>query len=302
MRQIIQFTVSIGLLTLILFGCESVTQSDISENSDVESSTLAVEGLSNHFVMLNPFTQTELDNNWEADRQFPTDGVTSVSGFGRDNVAQLGINSSLTAPGTFQRTEGIKTVGVGNFGDALQIDLYIDPDWETKAVRAGLWVVDDDGSGERNTFGIIEFVNNESCEETECSNQSNITNHEGFRIWDNAAGWKENLETDFEYGEWVTLGIELDTSEEQYVYYINGEEVGTAVSGSTFIREVFLNSYNYGQDNFPNLSSESYAANWHVGILNPETKNDCKKGGWQEYGFKNQGQCIRFVNTGKDSR
>ncbi len=34
----------------------------------------------------------------------------------------------------------------------------------------------------------------------------------------------------------------------------------------------------------------------------PESKNDCKKGGWQDYDFKNQGQCIRFVNTGKDSR
>lgn len=35
---------------------------------------------------------------------------------------------------------------------------------------------------------------------------------------------------------------------------------------------------------------------------NPETSDDCKKGGWEKYGFKNQGQCIRYVNTGKDSR
>tara|TARA_Y100000588_G_scaffold373068_1_gene446423 strand:+ start:974 stop:1855 length:882 start_codon:yes stop_codon:yes gene_type:complete len=34
----------------------------------------------------------------------------------------------------------------------------------------------------------------------------------------------------------------------------------------------------------------------------PETKADCKKGGWQDYGFRNQGQCVRFVQTGKDSR
>lgn len=36
--------------------------------------------------------------------------------------------------------------------------------------------------------------------------------------------------------------------------------------------------------------------------LDPETKADCKNGGWAAYGFRNQGQCIRFVNTGKDSR
>jgi hypothetical protein len=28
----------------------------------------------------------------------------------------------------------------------------------------------------------------------------------------------------------------------------------------------------------------------------PDTKADCKKGGYKEFGFKNQGQCIAFVN------
>jgi hypothetical protein len=32
------------------------------------------------------------------------------------------------------------------------------------------------------------------------------------------------------------------------------------------------------------------------------SKNDCKNGGYQTYGFKNQGQCIRFVEIGRDSR
>lgn len=36
--------------------------------------------------------------------------------------------------------------------------------------------------------------------------------------------------------------------------------------------------------------------------LSPDNKNQCKNEGWTEYGFKNQGQCIRYVNTGKDSR
>lgn len=31
-------------------------------------------------------------------------------------------------------------------------------------------------------------------------------------------------------------------------------------------------------------------------------KSDCKDGGFATYGFKNQGQCIKFVETGKDSR
>jgi hypothetical protein len=34
----------------------------------------------------------------------------------------------------------------------------------------------------------------------------------------------------------------------------------------------------------------------------PQSKDECKKGGWADFGFSNQGQCIRYVNTGQDSR
>jgi hypothetical protein len=34
----------------------------------------------------------------------------------------------------------------------------------------------------------------------------------------------------------------------------------------------------------------------------PEVISDCKNGGWEDFGFRNQGQCIRYVNTGQDSR
>lgn len=34
----------------------------------------------------------------------------------------------------------------------------------------------------------------------------------------------------------------------------------------------------------------------------PEVEVECKAGGWEAYGFKNQGQCMRFLVTGQDSR
>ena len=37
-------------------------------------------------------------------------------------------------------------------------------------------------------------------------------------------------------------------------------------------------------------------------IIDPETKADCKDGGWVDYGFRNQGLCIAFVLTGRDTR
>lgn len=210
------------------------------------------------------FTQPEIDNNWEADRYFPTGGVTSVTEFGRENVAQIGIDNTKTQTGGFYRTEGIKTVGVNNFGDAVEVDLYLDPAWEDTAVRAGLWVVGDNGSGARDQwFGILDFINSSECI-TCTSHPQNAPDMDftGFRIWDSSEGWTEYLDTKFTYGEWVTLGIQLDVAKQQYVYTVNGVEVGTATAGENFIREVFLNSYNYGYDEFTNLNSDSYAAHW----------------------------------------
>jgi len=31
-------------------------------------------------------------------------------------------------------------------------------------------------------------------------------------------------------------------------------------------------------------------------VATPTNKDQCKKGGWRQFGFKNQGQCIAFVN------
>jgi len=39
-----------------------------------------------------------------------------------------------------------------------------------------------------------------------------------------------------------------------------------------------------------------------VGLPTPATRDDGVDGGWARFGFSNQGQCIRFVNTGRDSR
>ena len=227
--------------------------------------------------VLDSFTQAELNTNWEADRYFPTNGVTSVNAFGRNDVARLGINSASTQPGTFERTEGIKTVRDRNFGTQVNVDLYLDADWDNKAVRAGLWTVGDDGNpattgidSRDGFFGIIEFVNNE----TKVSGISNTTVHEGWRIWNsNTSAWT-NISAPYTYGEWVTLSIELDTATNMYHYSIDGVEVGIASAGDNYIREIFLNSYNYGQDVFTNLSTQSYNANWHVGEVADTTNPD----------------------------
>lgn len=212
---------------------------------------------------LPQFTQTQIDSNWEADRQAPTDGATSVTAFGRDNVLRIGIDSSQTHTDTFRRTEGIKTSGVGDFGTSVQADVYVDPDWAGKAVRAGLWVVVDNGSGDRGYYGILDFISLEPS----TSGASAQANHVGWRVWRSTDGgvWTDTS-APFTYGQWFNLRIDLDVDAQLYRYFVNGSEIGTAPANGTFIREVFINSYNYGQDTFPNLSNASYSAHWHAGF------------------------------------
>jgi hypothetical protein len=107
-------------------GVEEMTPS-FSETVETTSSS----------TMFEPFTQIELDTNWEADRRFPTGGVSSVSEFGRDDVARIGIDTDQASTSEFHRTEGIKTLGDNDFGLAVQVDLYIDPAWQGNATRGG---------------------------------------------------------------------------------------------------------------------------------------------------------------------
>jgi hypothetical protein len=34
----------------------------------------------------------------------------------------------------------------------------------------------------------------------------------------------------------------------------------------------------------------------------PTSKDQCRNGGWQAFKFRNQGQCVRYVETGMDDR
>lgn len=218
---------------------------------------------------LPQFTQDELDTGWEADRQEPTGGYESITAFGRENVVRIGIDSAKTHSNPHYRTEGITTEGIGDFGDGIKADLYIDPAWQGKAMRTGLWAVGSDGEdGIDNYFAVLEFANLEDCQESECDPiGGRIQDHQGWRFWDPIAGAFTTHHLDFEWGEWYTLTIVLDANNQTYHYYVDDTEIGTAPAGQHYIAKVYLNSYNYGLDNFPTLSNEGYDVHWHAGLL-----------------------------------
>ena len=159
--------------------------------------------------------------------------------------------------------------------------MYVDQDWQNKSVRSGLWGVAADDSQEITAYPILEFSTKRS------------DNSTGWRYWTNN-GWV-NISTAYTFGQWASLYINI--TNDGIHLKINGVEVGVVpLDGTTHFSAVILNAYNYGS------GTQSYSTYWHAGIPNPTNGSDCKKDGWKIYGFKNQGQCVRFVETGKDSR
>jgi hypothetical protein len=78
----------------------------------------------------------------------------------------------------------------------------------------------------------------------------------------------------------------------------------TDESGTNVLKFVLVNGCGASCVGFGGPLGLDYLATvtYEVVATDPTSKDQCKKGGWAHFGFRNQGQCIRFVNTGKDSR
>jgi hypothetical protein len=235
-------------------------------------------------AMLAPFTQDELDDNWVADRQYPSGGVNSVTFDGRDDVAKISIIGEEQDSDPFRQFEGIKKVD--DFGLAVQVDLFVDSDWQSQSpVNVGFWASDDPISA----YPLIVYRNSASVDAGFYT--WDVVYDEGAGVW---VGVYVPADTEVKYDDWNTLSMALDPDEGVVNYAINGDDVGSIDASGERIGQVFLNHYNAGDRN--------YEAYWHAGVAEPTSKDDCKNGRWEEFGFRNQGQCIQFVNTGRDSR
>lgn len=100
-------------------------------------------------------------------------------------------------------------------------------------------------------------------------------------------------------GDFIDWGAYSTEHEYSYLYEGNDSPISFLVFDGDSNTEV-ANAGWYG-DNSGSLSVDIYSCTPDA-PADPTEKNQCKKGGWEEFGFKNQGQCIRFVNTGQDSR
>ena len=62
-----------------------------------------------------------------------------------------------------------------------------------------------------------------------------------------------------------------------------------------------MNADGNGPANLTSNPSSDHFPDWGL-VAGAISKEQCKNGGWEDLGFRNQGQCLRYVETGKDSR
>lgn len=76
----------------------------------------------------------------------------------------------------------------------------------------------------------------------------------------------------------------------------------TCVNNVTQRKTVAATDYVEVRLAFSAATEEQFAWTRFDLVHDPESKADCKDGGWADYGFRNQGLCVSFVLTGRDSR
>ena len=251
---------AIMVVSVVAMGVGGITGTAVAQEETNETVTT---------VGHTAFNQPSV-SEWTTDRASPSNGYESLDEFeNKSDVLRIGIDDTVTKQqknGVFYRTEGIKTQS--DFGQKISADLYIDSDWQTTPVRAGIWPEGYNADGELSAYPLIEFttapdrVKNQSDPE-----KYTVGGNATFRIYDFVEGeWIELEDVDVEYGDWVSLTVELNEAAGQWEYYIDGEQVATFDDEeSTHINGAILNSYNYGFEevaNDSNLSISAYDVHW----------------------------------------
>lgn len=118
-------------------------------------------------------------------------------------------------------------------------------------------------------------------------------------------------------GEWSFVAMTFGSS--TLSIYVNGELVGQVATAFSEIEPDEYATDDLFIGDFRGIGSTVYLFNGGIDEVriydralsqdeivslyaDPQDKDECKNGGWDAYGFRNQGQCVRFFETGKDSR
>ncbi|MCG2591099.1 hypothetical protein [Rhodohalobacter sulfatireducens] len=281
MKRPIEIILTLTLVALLSISCDTVTDSDLTNSSEIQSSDLAAEALGKKAGPNAVFNLTfsdaadAADNTagsagWVDDRYNPGLGYPPVS-FTQttfDGDERLQINISETGPTSgFYGYQGRKYQDAGgSYWNAeantrFSYSFYIDPSWEGDGVeqQTGVWPVLGNEGGFISAYPILEYQDSDANENGEA----------GFRVYvyisdDDGnfveAKWIElglpkKLKIDAEEGGWVTVEAQLHKTGNGAAmkWRVNNKLVvdergyNTFASSTQFLEFIF-NSPNFGVD------------------------------------------------------
>jgi hypothetical protein len=102
-------------------------------------------------------------------------------------------------------------------------------------------------------------------------------------------------------GAGLVYSTYLGGSNGEFADFIAVDTSGSAYAGGWTESDNFPTTPGAFQPTFGG-ARDVFLAKIAAATANPTTKEQCKNEGWMVFGFKDQGQCVRFVETGKDSR
>lgn len=237
--------------------------------------------------------ETDTDG-WFTPTRVPsgTDGITSSEG----------VFHAVTEGGDYTRWGGYESVFPAN-GFVTELDVYLDmaeADGSDKRVEITSAVSRQDGSHLR------DFVFN-------MGTNPGVAGQWAVSASNNTGGWPLNpgrnpiditesgwytLRTTFAANASNTLEVTLEVIDESdallgtWVLSDPSDDIATVVGGNRYTWFATMQ-----------VDSMAFDNTMKYDIVNePTEKSECMDDGWMDFGFKNQGQCVRFVETGQDSR
>lgn len=181
----------------------------------------------------DPIGVSQASDTWYVDRYAPNGwSYNGGSGVLKQTIsADDGASARDPAfASTFYNTQGRKH-DLGSGTTMMSIELYIPGDLLQQRY-AGFWGTGVDGANQVTGYPIIEFA----------------TDGTGPRIqgWDDNSGWiNYGLPGTFGYDMWHELKIALDTGNDAWNYYFNGNLLGSVDAfGATGLDNVILQGYN----------------------------------------------------------
>ncbi len=217
-----------------------------------------------------------------------TNGITSAAG---------GFHAEIN-DGDFTRFDGYSTVWPGAW--IAEVDVYLDPAW---AIGTGFdYSVASSKSDGNHLRDFIFHVGRVADGRLLVNGDNNAygstpndyvlqTGGDGTPYEVTTAGWYTLQHIFYDDGGVLSVDLNLVNDQGTVVWTTTrtnaGDTIGTGgvVGGNRYGWFVF--------NNVPGLAADNSRRGVIVPV--PGNKDDCKHGGWQSFGFRNQGQCVASI-------